>query len=167
MSRAEDQLEIELEFDDEPKPKEHLAIELHQPTFIYKALREMSNVEVVSGGGDTEEGGKQEPEAGQDGGSAQPDDKSKTSEKITLLLKATANAPIMKKKKWVVEPDRTVASVNNFVRKLLQLDENESLFLYVNQSFAPSPDQTIRNLYSCFETDGKLILQYCTTQAWG
>ncbi|CAB0002717.1 unnamed protein product [Nesidiocoris tenuis] len=89
MSRAEDQLEIELEFDDEPKSKEHLAIELHQPTFIYK--REMSNVEPVSGGGDTEEGGKQEPEAGQDGGSAQPDDKSKTSEK-SMIISSTSTS---------------------------------------------------------------------------
>lgn len=40
-------------------------------------------------------------------------------------------------------------------------------FLYVNQSFAPSPDQIVRNLYDCYETDGKLILHYCKSQAWG
>lgn len=40
-------------------------------------------------------------------------------------------------------------------------------FLYVNQTFAPSPDQTIKNLYECYGTNGKLILYYCKSQAWG
>lgn len=46
---------------------------------------------------------------------------------VTILLKATANAPIMKKRKWLVEPDKSVASINQFIRKLLHLDENDSL----------------------------------------
>ena len=40
-------------------------------------------------------------------------------------------------------------------------------FVYVNQSFAPAPDQVVRNLYECFGSDGKLVLHYCRTQAWG
>lgn len=40
-------------------------------------------------------------------------------------------------------------------------------FLYVNQTFAPSPDQAVRNLYECFGADGKLVLHYCKSQAWG
>ncbi|KAF6201742.1 hypothetical protein GE061_004137 [Apolygus lucorum] len=115
----------------------------------------MSDVEPSGGGGDVT--------AELEGA---PEEKSKT-DKITILLKATANAPIMKKRKWLVEPDKNIASINQFIRKLLHLEDSDSLFLYVNQSFAPSPDQTIRNLYACFETDGKLILHYCTTQAWG
>jgi ubiquitin-like protein ATG12 len=40
-------------------------------------------------------------------------------------------------------------------------------FFYVNQSFAPSLDQSVQNLFDCFGTDGKLILAYCKTHAWG
>lgn len=40
-------------------------------------------------------------------------------------------------------------------------------FFYVNQSFAPSLDQSVQNLFDCFGSDGKLILAYCRTQAWG
>ncbi|CAH0384209.1 unnamed protein product [Bemisia tabaci] len=87
--------------------------------------------------------------------------------KIEILLKATGNAPIVKKKKWLVEQDRTIGSVLNFFRRYLKLDPAESLFLYVNQSFAPAPDQIIQNLYDCFGSDGKLVLHYCKTQAWG
>uniref|UniRef100_A0A2S2PS79 Ubiquitin-like protein ATG12 n=1 Tax=Schizaphis graminum TaxID=13262 RepID=A0A2S2PS79_SCHGA len=88
-------------------------------------------------------------------------------EKIEILLKATGNAPILKRKKWMVEKEKTVASINDFLRKLLKLESSDSLFLYVNQAFAPSPDQTMNNLYECYNTDGRLILHYCKTQAWG
>lgn len=87
--------------------------------------------------------------------------------KVDIFLKATANAPIMKRRKWTVDHDKTIAWIISFLRKYFKLDASESLFLYVNQSFAPSPDQVIRNLYECFGTDGKLILHYCQTQAWG
>jgi len=40
-------------------------------------------------------------------------------------------------------------------------------FLYVNQTFAPAPDQIIKNLYECHGTNGKLVLYYCKNQAWG
>ncbi|CAG5093635.1 Similar to Atg12: Ubiquitin-like protein ATG12 (Rattus norvegicus) [Cotesia congregata] len=75
--------------------------------------------------------------SGADGSQSAPKDKTK----IDILLKATGNAPIMKKKKWA--------------------------FLYINQTFAPAPDQTVKNLYDCYGTDGKLIIHYCKSQAWG
>ncbi len=40
-------------------------------------------------------------------------------------------------------------------------------FLYVNQSFAPAPDVDVGTLYECFGSDGKLVLHYCRSQAWG
>jgi len=88
-------------------------------------------------------------------------------EKIEILLKATGNAPILKTKKWMVEKEKTVAAINDFIRKLLKLDPYDSLFIYVNQAFAPSPDQTMKNLYDCYSIDGRLTLHYCKTQAWG
>ena len=40
------------------------------------------------------------------------------------------------------------------------VQEKENLFLYVNQAFAPSPDQTLANLCECFGSDSKLTLYY-------
>uniref|UniRef100_A0A3Q2ZLN2 Ubiquitin-like protein ATG12 n=1 Tax=Hippocampus comes TaxID=109280 RepID=A0A3Q2ZLN2_HIPCM len=42
-----------------------------------------------------------------------------------------------------------------------------SQFIYVNQSFAPSPDQEVGVLFDCFGSDSKLVLHYCKSQAWG
>ncbi|XP_049869599.1 autophagy protein 12-like [Pectinophora gossypiella] len=87
--------------------------------------------------------------------------------KIDILLKATGNAPIMKKKKWAVDAEKPIGWIMEFVKKYLKLEPDEKLFLYVNQTFAPSPDQIVKNLYDCFGTDGKLVLHYCKSQAWG
>ncbi|XP_018570387.1 autophagy protein 12-like [Anoplophora glabripennis] len=87
--------------------------------------------------------------------------------KIDILLKPTGNAPIMKKKKWTVDSDKKIGWIVEFIKKYLKLETNEKLFLYVNQTFAPSPDQIVKNLYDCYSTEGKLVLHYCKTQAWG
>ncbi|XP_078035631.1 autophagy-related 12 [Augochlora pura] len=92
---------------------------------------------------------------------------SKDKAKIDILLKATGNAPIMKQKKWTVAQDSSIGKISDFVRRYLKLETSEKLFLYVNQTFAPAPDQMLKNLYDCYGADGKLILHYCKSQAWG
>ncbi|CAK8684212.1 unnamed protein product [Clavelina lepadiformis] len=88
-------------------------------------------------------------------------------QKIVLLFCQTGGAPILTKKKWQVESSRTIGWVNTFLRKTLRLEPNESLFLYVNQAFAPSPDRELGTLFDCFSANGKLVLHYATMQAWG
>ncbi|MCJ8728792.1 hypothetical protein PDJAM_G00008540 [Pangasius djambal] len=96
-------------------------------------------------------------------------DTAKTEEKkkIDVLLKAVGDTPIMKTKKWAVERGRTVQSLAQFISRFLKLEPSEQLFIYVNQSFAPSPDQEVGVLFDCFGSDGKLVLHYCKSQAWG
>ncbi|XP_067878131.1 ubiquitin-like protein ATG12 isoform X2 [Heterodontus francisci] len=87
--------------------------------------------------------------------------------KIDILLKAVGDTPIMKQKKWAVERCRTIQALGQFIKKFLKVESAEQLFIYVNQSFAPSPDQDVGTLYECFGSDGKLVLHYCKSQAWG
>ncbi|XP_020327064.2 ubiquitin-like protein ATG12 [Oncorhynchus kisutch] len=87
--------------------------------------------------------------------------------KIDVLLKAVGDTPIMKTKKWSVEKGRTVQSLSQFISRFLKMEANEQLFIYVNQSFSPSPDQEVGVLFQCFGSDGKLVLHYCKSQAWG
>ncbi|XP_030421809.1 ubiquitin-like protein ATG12 isoform X1 [Gopherus evgoodei] len=86
---------------------------------------------------------------------------------VDVLLKAVGDTPIMKTKKWSVERTRTIQGLVDFIKKFLKLVASEQLFIYVNQSFAPSPDQEVGTLYECFGSDGKLVLHYCKSQAWG
>eukprot|EP00794_Sanderia_malayensis_P008876 gene8876-9826_t len=73
-------------------------------------------------------------------------DKDAKKNKIDVLLKATGDAPIMKKKKWAVDRNKQVAYLIDFIRKYIKCNPSESL---------------------CFGSDGKLVLHYCKTEAWG
>lgn len=96
-----------------------------------------------------------------------PSSTSETPAKIEVLLKAVGDAPIMKQRNWSLDGGKTVLFLMQFVRNYLRISKEDSLFIYVNQCFAPSPDQTIENLFKCFASDGKLVLHYSKTQAWG
>ena len=74
-----------------------------------------------------------------------PDKAKETKTKIDVLLKAAGDAPIMKKKKWAVEANKPMAYLTEFIRKYIKCEPSESLFIYVNQTFVPSPDQTLSN----------------------
>ncbi|XP_006261591.2 ubiquitin-like protein ATG12 [Alligator mississippiensis] len=124
------------------------------------------------------EGGEDAPETGSSEGGAEPPPPTAGSpgteepagdakKKIDVLLKAVGDTPIMKTKKWTVERTRTIQGLIDFIKKFLKLTASEQLFIYVNQSFAPSPDQEVGTLYECFGSDGKLVLHYCKSQAWG
>ena len=90
-----------------------------------------------------------------------------TGNKVEILLKAAGNAPILKKKKFLLERSKNVHYVIDWLKKYMRLNANDQLFLYVNQDFAPSPDAEIGTLYDCFKTGNNIIIYYCTTPAWG
>lgn len=46
---------------------------------------------------------------------------------VDVILKATGDAPIMKKKKWAIVSSRTVAWVATFVKKFIKLQDTDSL----------------------------------------
>lgn len=90
-----------------------------------------------------------------------PETNSGEKKKIDVLLKATGDAPIMMKRKWSVSPQMKIMEIADFIRKYLKLGQSESLFLYINQVFAPSLDQEISNLY-----ERSMQLTPCTGMFW-
>lgn len=86
---------------------------------------------------------------------------------VTVLLQAAGSAPQLKKKRWKVGRSKTMAWVVSFLRGYIACAPNESLFIYVNQCFAPSLDTEIGTLYDCYSAEGKLVLHFCKAQAWG
>lgn len=87
--------------------------------------------------------------------------------KIEILLKAAGNAPILKKKKFLLDRTKNVHYIVDWLKKYMKLEPKDQLFVYVNQEFAPSPDAEIGTIYDCFKTGNNVILHYCTTPAWG
>ncbi len=40
-------------------------------------------------------------------------------------------------------------------------------FVYLREAFSPSPDERIATLHAAFAVDGRLVVNYALTPAWG
>jgi len=89
------------------------------------------------------------------------------SKKVVVRFKAVGNAPIMKQNFYKITSSNRFQAVIHFLRKELGWPAGEPLFTYINLSFSPAPDDTVANLFKACGTDGHLIVNYSTTQAWG
>ncbi|KAL3827181.1 hypothetical protein ACHAXA_006736 [Cyclostephanos tholiformis] len=94
-------------------------------------------------------------------------------EKIKVHLVSVGSAPILKKTKFLMNADDRFAVAIAFLRKMLRLSSGSSsvaansLFLYVNAAFVPSPEERIGDLFDCFGTRGELVVHYSLQEAWG
>ncbi|URE14446.1 Ubiquitin-like autophagy protein Apg12 [Musa troglodytarum] len=43
----------------------------------------------------------------------------------------------------------------------------DTLFVYINSAFSPNPDELVIDLYNNFGFDGKLVVNYASSMAWG
>ncbi|XP_030525532.1 ubiquitin-like protein ATG12 isoform X1 [Rhodamnia argentea] len=84
--------------------------------------------------------------------------------KIVVHLRATGDAPIMKQAKFKISGAEKFAKVIDFLCRQLH---RETLFVYVNSAFSPNPDEMVNDLYENFGFDGKLIVNYACSMAWG
>ncbi|XP_050233830.1 ubiquitin-like protein ATG12 [Mercurialis annua] len=84
--------------------------------------------------------------------------------KVIVQLKATADAPILKQNKFKILGTDKFAKVIDFLRRQLH---RETVFVYLNSSFSPNPDELVIDLLNNFGVDGKLLVNYACSMAWG
>ncbi|CAA0816171.1 Ubiquitin-like protein ATG12A [Striga hermonthica] len=85
-------------------------------------------------------------------------------QKVVVHLRATGDAPILKQSKFTIAGTDKFAKVIDFLRRQLHRD---TLFVYVNSAFSPNPDELVLELYNNFGIDGKLVVNYACSMAWG
>ncbi|XP_016753984.2 ubiquitin-like protein ATG12 isoform X5 [Gossypium hirsutum] len=83
---------------------------------------------------------------------------------FVVHLRATGDAPILKQAKFKILGTDKFAKVIDFLRRQLHRD---TLFVYVNSAFSPNPDELVIDLYDNFGFDGKLVVNYACSMAWG
>ncbi|KAJ1922651.1 Ubiquitin-like protein [Tieghemiomyces parasiticus] len=88
-------------------------------------------------------------------------------EKVVIRFRAIGNAPILKRSFFKITSANKFQLVIQFLRRELNYKAADPLFVYISSAFSPSPDETVENLYRCFKSDGQLVVNYCTTAAWG
>ncbi|KAL7417616.1 putative ubiquitin-like modifier [Mrakia frigida] len=93
--------------------------------------------------------------------------KKRDGSKVVVRFKSVGSAPVMKQNFYKITGSNRFQAVIQFLRKELNWKPNDPLFTYINSSFSPAPDDTVSNLFKCFSTEGHLIVNYSTTQAWG
>jgi len=78
------------------------------------------------------------------------------------------DTPLIKKTKYLVPRDLTVAQFMSVVRKKIDLSEEKALFFYVNNFSIPKASEEIQNIY-CKEKDEDefLYFTYCLENTFG
>jgi len=87
--------------------------------------------------------------------------------KVVILFKSAGDAPPLKIKKFKLQAKANFQTVSDFLRKQLRFKPTDPLFLFINCAFQPNPEEIVSDLFKCFQSDGKLVVNYCSTMAWG
>ncbi|KAJ6963306.1 ubiquitin-like protein ATG12 isoform X2 [Populus alba x Populus x berolinensis] len=65
---------------------------------------------------------------------------------------------------WQMLGTDKFAKVIDFLRRQIH---RETVFVYINSAFSPNPDELVIDLFNNFGVDGKLLVNYACSVAWG
>lgn len=68
-------------------------------------------------------------------------------EKVTVHFKAVGSAPTLRKEVCKISSTQRFETVVSYLRRMLKVGQMDSVFLYVNSSFAPALDEIVGNLH--------------------
>ncbi|KAL2020417.1 hypothetical protein VTK56DRAFT_8460 [Thermocarpiscus australiensis] len=89
-------------------------------------------------------------------------------EKVVVRFKPVGSAPPIRRELVKVASTQKFESVVAYLRKTLKVSDTESVFLYVNSTFAPALDEVVGNLWRCFkDSSNQLNISYSITPAFG
>lgn len=92
-----------------------------------------------------------------------------SSEKITVRCQPIGSTPSLTPNVFKISYHQPVATLHKFILKKLKksLPKGTSLYIYVNNSFAPAPDEIVGCLFDHFASGEELVVSYCTVVAFG
>lgn len=65
--------------------------------------------------------------------------------------------------------DNTFAMLMSKLKKNFStvIKDSESFIFYLENNFAVCPNETVKDVYNNFSSEGKLVVKYSLTEAWG
>jgi ubiquitin-like protein ATG12 len=87
-------------------------------------------------------------------------------EKYKILLVGVGNAPMLKKKKFLLSGSDHFQSLQARLKRMLKVPASSDLYLYVNQSFIPAPEDLIGDLGDLFSVGEELHIHYSLQKAF-
>lgn len=89
-------------------------------------------------------------------------------EKVTINFRPVGNAPTLRRQLCKITSSERFERVVSYLRRTLKVGNMDSVFLYVNSTFAPALDEVVGNLHRCFkDSKDQLIVNYSMTPAFG
>lgn len=86
--------------------------------------------------------------------------------KITVRLHPIGLTPAIIPRNFQISSTQTVATIARFITKKLKI-RSGVIYLYIQNSFTPTPDETVGDLFALFKTNNELVVNYCETVAFG
>ncbi|XP_062230010.1 ubiquitin-like protein ATG12 [Phragmites australis] len=86
---------------------------------------------------------------------------SKPIKKVVVYFRPAGCAPQLKQSKFKIGGREKFLKIIEFLRRQIHQD---TVFLYVNNSFSPNPNELIIELYTLFGIDGQLVFYFAS---WG
>lgn len=86
--------------------------------------------------------------------------------KITIRFQPIGSTPAITPKVYKISSNQTISTINKFLTKRLKI-KTKLIYLYIQNSFQPNPDERLGDLYELFKTNNELIINYCHTIAFG
>ncbi|CCU82755.1 autophagy protein Apg12 [Blumeria hordei DH14] len=88
--------------------------------------------------------------------------------KVTVHFNAIGSAPLLRQNLCKISSTQRFEAVVAYLRRTLKVAPSDSVFLYVNNSFAPALDEVVGNLHRCFkDSKDQLAVTYSMTPAFG
>lgn len=84
--------------------------------------------------------------------------------KILVRFQSIGSTQQINPKVYRISAKQKVSSLMNFVLKKLN---KTSVYCYIHNSFSPSNDEIVGNLFSNFAINNELVVSYCTNVAFG
>lgn len=85
-------------------------------------------------------------------------------EKVNIRFVPIGSIAAIQPKVFKISTSQPFSTLIRFLDKKLKIPH---VFCYIHNSFAPSPDENIGNLYNNFSVGNELIVSYCNTVAFG
>ena len=87
---------------------------------------------------------------------------------LIVLKDKKSNIPDIDRFKFLAPHDITLGQFMYVVRKRIKLDEQETLYFFVNENVLVNSSQTMINIYNSHQDeDGFLYLTYCNENVFG
>lgn len=86
--------------------------------------------------------------------------------KVTIRFQPIGSTSSINPRVFKISSNQSISTLSKFLIKRLKIKSN-LVYLYIQNSFQPNPDEKIGDLYHLFKTNNELIINYCHSIAFG